>query len=992
MSGELYSHHVLGLYLERTRVWPDDGGATRRRRRRRLHSNAKASHGGGFTRGGQSILSFSAYETRLPPLYLVYADIESLLVPVEKASRGLVKGLPVPTANSRVLQIHVPVCVAFRLVVDPDLDSVTREDLLSRYNTPCKLFYSTPGTTDCIGRFLLALRELAFEVTNATSKMTYRPMLRKYLGQRPSADRCYVCRREFSADESQVWDHCHLSGLPRGMACMSCNRKLALQRYRIIVYLHNLRGYDGKIIVREVYNVFSGEDDVQLHVLPESRERFKTFSLKFKVPLLVGSQRPQQQKQKKKNFVWFEICFKDTFAYLSTSLASLANRLTQEQLVHCRDLLNVYPKLQLSTLQQKGVFPYCYLDSEEKLDSVTELPSRDLFYDAMTRQECSKEEYTRAQQSWQEFDCANLRDYLTAYLLLDVLLLCDVFESFRRTAIREYGLDVCHFLGSPMYSLAACLLKVKKPIELFTDARMYSEVEASIRGGFSFGTRHLTTANNPMVEECRRQLDDDDDNLRELRRNAPYGTHLAYLDANSLYASCMVQALPYKAYRWLPREVIENLSVDDEAAELENPNKSSKFLAWLSSYCSNGRGALLNVDLYYPKFLHDSTADLPLAIGHERIDSAYLTEHMKQDWVCLQRQLDPRKRNAEVYEDVKRFTSPTRKLIGSVTHKTGYIVHHRALRLYLELGMRVTRVNRVLEFVEGPILQEYIEHNIRRRSEATSDFDRDFFKLLNNAVYGKFLQRVRDRLSYRMCTTAEKLETYVAKEEFMDVILYTDRLAGVSLTPRRVLLNKPILIGSAILDLAKTFVYEFFYSRIQCHRSLASARVLGGDTDSLILALVMADPETSPQETLFKDLVECGVLDTSNYPPSHPLYTTKYKGKLMAWKDEVSGCTLLEFAFLRPKNYSMVYAKESLCQIVRCKGVSKSIVRGMKHNVFLSVLKDRVLEHVTMRTITSRRQKIYLLEQRKQALSFFDTKRAWLDPYSSLPFGHWRLT
>ncbi|PAA91590.1 hypothetical protein BOX15_Mlig019950g3, partial [Macrostomum lignano] len=838
-----------------------------------------------------AILKFKSHEAKLPSLYVLYADMECLCAPANNEAN--VK----KTCNSKPLEVHVPICLAYRLITCQGLQLTPKLAAAVGMGDkkPCGVIYSQKDGENCVRLFLRKLQTIASEICLHAQTETFTPLLREYLNIKSNKklqQTCQLCKRVFDKTEKTVLDHCHLTGLPRGIVCVSCNRKLSLKRYRLIVYFHNLAAYDGKFLVREIYNVFSG-NSVQLSVLPETRERFKTFSLKFTLP----------SNQHKNGFVRFEICFKDTFAYLSTSLATLADRLLPEQLVHTKELLKTYPKLELATLRQKGIYPYSFLDCEEKLDNVTQLPPKENFFNKLTMSHCTEEDYGRACVAWNQFECQNLRDYTTAYLLLDVLLLCDVFENFRQTALREYGLDPTHFLGAPMFSMVACLLRVDEPIKLFTDASMYAEVESSIRGGFSFGTRHVTTANNPSVAEYRSEFDRLDPDFESLRKNAPYGTYLAYLDANSLYSSCMIQPLPVGDFLWLSRDEIGNIPTDSASADyLESPSVKSQLLDWLDKFCNDEQGAMFTVDLYYPRFLHDSTADLPLAIGHELVGEDRLSEQMKLDWFCLQRELNPdRFENATSYGDVKAFSSSTRKLIGSVLHKKKYVVHHRALRLYLELGMRVTRVYRVIRFTERPILRYYIEHNIERRKVAKTEFERDFFKLLNNALFGKFLQRVRDRLNFRMCSEAEKLEKYVSREDFLDVVIYNESLAGVSLAPRRVALDKPIIIGAAILDIAKTLVYDFYYNHVQIHHSLASARVLAGDTDSLMLALVMRKPDETPYDTLFKDLAEEGLLDTSNYSPSHALYSTKHKGRLLAWKDEFKGCIPLELVFLRPK-------------------------------------------------------------------------------------------
>jgi hypothetical protein len=226
----------------------------------------------------------------------------------------------------------------------------------------------------------------------------------------------------------------------------------------------------------------------------------------------------------------------------------------------------------------------------------------------------------------------------------------------------------------------------------------------------------------------------------------------------------------------------------------------------------------------------------------------------------------------------------------------------------------------------------------------------------------------------------------------VDVYIYGEDLVGVHFRPKTVKLSNPISVGAAVLDISKEIMYRFYYDHVRRHSSVLSARTLGGDTDSLMLALTMRSAEETPYNTLFPDLVKIGLLDTSNCPKDNPLYSKRNEGVLGAFKDEFGGKIILELAFLRPKSYSFLYLSDKIEQRARCKGVSRRVVlKTLNHECYRRCILNRQVTFSAIRRLTSRNHQIFLQQERKLSLSFFDTKRAWITSNDSLPFGHYRL-
>ena len=148
----------------------------------------------------------------------------------------------------------------------------------------------------------------------------------------------------------------------------------------------------------------------------------------------------------------------------------------------------------------KGVFPYDYLDSVKRLEE-TELPPRSCFFNKLTNESCSVDDYERAEKVWNTFKCKKLLDYLLLYLKVDVLLLCDAFENFRKICKNIYNLDPCQYYTTPGLFWDAMLKTTEIELELLTDINMYNCVMKGIRGGIVQCSKRHVTANNKYVSD-----------------------------------------------------------------------------------------------------------------------------------------------------------------------------------------------------------------------------------------------------------------------------------------------------------------------------------------------------------------------------------------------------------------------------------------------------------------------------------------------------------
>ncbi|XP_077279082.1 uncharacterized protein LOC143906713 [Temnothorax americanus] len=367
---------------------------------------------------------------------------------------------------------------------------------------------------------------------------------------------------------------------------------------------------------------------------------------------------------------YVKLRFVDSYKFLAASIETLASYLNKDKLIITRSEYADLSTEDLDLLTRKGVFPYEYVDSVDKLRE-TEFPPREVFYRSLTDE-------TRV---WRRFRVRDLGEYSDLYLKTDVLLLADIFEHFRDKCSESYGLDPAHYYTLPGYTWDVMLRYTGVRFELLTDIDMLLFVESGIRGGLSQCSLRYARANNRHVPT---------------NDSSQPTTYLMYYDVNNLYGWAMSESLPYANFQWLDDP--ENFDATTVPAD-------------------SNVGYILEVDLEYPRDLHDAHADLPL---------------------CPRRDKPPGKRQE--------------KLLATLYDKSRYVTHYRNLQQCLRLGMRLTRVRRVLRFAQSPWLRVYIELNTALRTRASNKFERNLYKLINNAVFGKTMENVRDHVDVGLVT------------------------------------------------------------------------------------------------------------------------------------------------------------------------------------------------------------------------------------------------
>ena len=816
-------------------------------------------------------LHFKNYDRQLPIPFVVYADFECFTKPMNSCSPN-----PKDSYNYNY-QKHEPsgFCFYAKGIVGKRIKPI--------------IYTKTSEDEDVAKIFVKKLTEL----TKGIYEDFYRrpkPLVMNPKTQKEfnNAVNCHICNEELGDD--RVRDHCHFTGEYRGAAHNKCN--LMCKKPRILpVIFHNLQGYDAHLFIKQLAKI-----DGKLECIPSTEEKYISFSKTIKVGEfkdISGDIIP----------INFEIKFLDSYKFLQTSLTNLVSNLSSDDFHNTKHVF----KKNISLLTRKGVYPYDFVSSLDKL-SETQLPPKEEFYSKLNDEDISDEDYQHAIKVWNTFGCKTIKDYHDLYLKSDVLLLADVFENFRSTCLKHYKLDPAHYYTSPGLAWDACLKTTGQKLQLLHDYDMLMMIERGIRGGITHISKRYAEANNKYMKSYNPEKK---------------SSFIQYLDANNLYGWAMSQNLPTHGFKWMKDITLEKV---DEILDKINCSMSN----------TGKKGYIFEVDLEYPQHLWDKHNDYPLA-----------PEIMKVNGV--------------------------EKLICHFKTRKNYVIHYRTLRQCLELGMKITAVHRGISFYQSPWMEPYIRKKTELRKTATNSFEKDFFKLMNNSVFGKTIENIRKRQNIHLVDDRKKALKLSSRPNFDRCTIFDRNLIAIHMKKTEVYFNKPVYVGQSILDLSKTLMFDFHYNYIK-KKYHKKAELLFTDTDSLMYEIKTKDfyKDISP-DILTK-------FDTSDYNPNHKsgIPTGINKKVIGMFKDEVAGKQITHFVGLRPKLYS--YKVEDEKELKKCKGIKKNVIKKkLDFDDYVKCLFTGEKEMRSMKIIRSENHDIYSKEVNKVALSNQDDKRQVLD-------------
>ncbi|KAJ8915413.1 hypothetical protein NQ315_008302 [Exocentrus adspersus] len=527
---------------------------------------------------------------------------------------------------------------------------------------------------------------------------------------------------------------------------------------------------------------------------------------------------------------------------MASSLDTLSSYLKTNELLNLQREFSNLTSEKFKLLTRKGVFPYDYIDCLDKLNE-TQLPSIDKFYNKLNDSHASTDAYAHAQNVWKSFNIKTLGEYSDLYLKTDVILLADVFENFRQKCLNIYQLDPGHYYTLPGYTWDCALKYTKVELDYLKDVDMLLFMDRGIRGGVSQCSNRYAEANNKFMPtyDCTQP-----------------SNYLMYFDVNNLYGWAMCQYLPYGGFEWMRNfENFDVTQVSDEAPE----------------------GYILEVDLEYPEYLHDTHKDLPLCPEHLTPPNSKLPKLMTTLYI---------------------FKYTLHFFFTTLYDKKRYIIHYRNLKQALSLGIKLTRIHRILKFKQSDWLKVYIDLNTKLRAQSLNEFEKNLYKLLINAIFGKTMENIR---RHRIIILRNHwdgkwgVKNYIANPNFHSIKIFDADLVAVELNKAEICFTKPLYVGLCILDISKTCVYDFHYNFML--KNLGNnCKLLYTDTDSLVYQITCNDVYT---EVIKKNLEK---FDTSDYPSNNihkiPLVNKKVPGLM---KDECNNKIVTHFVGLRSKMY-----------------------------------------------------------------------------------------
>jgi hypothetical protein len=598
-----------------------------------------------------NILKFQEFDRQLRVPFVIYADFETLNKKIHSCA-------PDPSRSSTTHDTLLEPCsFAYKIVcIDP------------QYTTPTVLYRGPDAAQKLIERLLeekAEIEDILFDI----APMRLTPEDRRDFSEATS---CCICDQPLGDTELKVRHHCHVTGAYIGCAHSVCNLECRQAKFVPVIF-HGLKIFDAHILCQAI-GTFKNE---KIKCIPQNLERYVSFSL--------GSLR-----------------FIDSFQFLPSSLATLVNDLADKRDDDTREpdleafphFLTEFPFTDDATLLlRKGVYPYEFMDHESKF-AMTQLQCIDAFYSSLTKDTILSEDYEHAQTVFQEFCHENMGDYHDLYLQTDVLLLCDVFESYRDMSLKQYKLDPCHFYTSPGLSWSAMLKMTQVHLELMTDIDQINFVESAVRGGVSQISNRYKRANNPYLKDFDPTLPT---------------SYLTYIDSNNLYGWSMSQPLPHSNFTFLSTDEINAFDVSSVTAD-------------------SATGFILEVSLKYPHHLHDIHNDFPLAPESKHVDDEQLSAYAVRVLKKLHGTNDTLPPRANI-----------KKLLTTLEDKDHYVLHYRILQLYLDLGLELKGVHRVLKFHQEAWMEPYIRFNTEMRKMATSSFQKNLYKLMNNSCFGELI-------------------------------------------------------------------------------------------------------------------------------------------------------------------------------------------------------------------------------------------------------------
>lgn len=424
---------------------------------------------------------------------------------------------------------------------------------------------------------------------------------------------------------------------------------------------------------------------------------------------------------------------------------------------------------------------------------------------------------------------------------------------------------------------------------------------------------------------------------------------IIYLDINNLYGDAMRRPLPIDNFRWMSEDEVKLFDISTQRIDSDV-------------------GYILEVDLEYPHSLHDLHNDYPF---------------------CAETKLP--------------IEGKIKKLLLTFDNKTNYVVHYANLKLYIKKGLICKKIHRILTFNQSSWLKSYIDLNSQMRVQAKNSFEKDFFKLMNNSIFGKTIENVEKRVDVKLCKQWDTLHSehkqrtkptygldrYISRPNFHSASIFSEELVAVQMNKTIIVYDKPIYVGFSVLDLSKQIMYNFHYDYM-LNKYGDNVSLLYTDTDSFVYHI----KTDNFYEDIKPDLQSR--FDTSDLPQNNVYNLPQVNKKVVGMmKDENNGRIIREFVGLRAKMYAYILDSDDNNEI-KCikknKGVNAAAVRRLNFNKYYTCLDLSKTLYDNMYNLISDKHNMYTQIRRKKILCGKDEKRFILNNGNkTLAWGHCKI-
>ena len=706
-------------------------------------------------------------------------------------------------------------------------------------------------------------------------------------------DICRFCEKFI--ESNKVRDHCHLTGNYRGPAHSICNINVTQKQSNFIPFIfHNFSNYDCHMFFKKL--VDKKKDKVDFEIIPKTNEEY--------ISVTYGC-----------------IRFIDSYRFLSSGLDSLVKALvdnTDKTLKNFKkenfdsdEIMNIVNKIEKNYSEEIfnldeddrtiGKLKEYYPEEIEKLEKVflDYMGENDLkilkdgFPDKwkyLTKKLAYPYEFFNSIDDYQK----PVNDLKKEHFFSKLKNKCPDDEEIQRTMDINEKFNIKNGEELTEVYLKSDVLLLACVFEKFIKISVY---QYDINPLYCVSLPGYTWQCGLKYTRINLQTLQDKDMILLLENNIRGGVSsimgdryiksdenkkILYIDANNLYGHSMSQYLPYDEIKF-----DSNIKLEDI---LNTPDDSDI-------------GFIVEVDLKYPDNIKQKTKNFPFAPENKKINPDNFNDYMK-----------------EIKPDVY---IQTKKLICDFSNKKNYLIHYRMLKFYIRHGMLVDKIHNIISFKQSRWLEKYINFNTQKRNEAKNDFEKDFYKLLNNAFYGKTMENVRNRLKIK----------FIKKDEYREIIKQQSKLTfngihksyenydSYTFKQNEVLMDKPIYLGFSVLELSKLLMYETYYDILQPYFGQEKIQLHYMDCDSFVLSI-----ET---ENIINDLKNLeDLFDFSNLDKNHELFSNKNKKVVGKFKIETpKNIWIDEFVALRSKCYAFKCGDNSKNKL---KGISKSYSKNIK--------------------------------------------------------------